>query len=327
MRSLLILASLVIATAFAFYLVWMNRGSEKIISAVIPISVAALLGVFLTVFVFGGEPTETVEFPTMLAYRAADNIPVILPFRPPNQTPFLVPELEQSSPELLKDDANGMVVYHHLLQRSIIETLALRYGQSWDTKILRFETSTGNEMTWGASENSVNSKTLIPWAEIEQNLGGNRFAHARTIFDQGLVLPPDTTLAIQPPRTDQKFGDISSITIDNPFLRLTIQTRASQWGPLSGGYRAMLGVPKRSVTDLRQANYIISIRKEIKRLRTGHPDMPRYKSWAQQITQELQLEYDEQRIWAKAKEEYLFNKQLPEPEPVQILVLQPPAAK
>jgi hypothetical protein len=324
MRSVLILATLVIATPCAFYVVWMNRASEKIITAVIPISIAALVGVFMAVFVFGGERAETIEFPTTLIYRASDNLPVVMPFRPLSRTIFLVPQLKQSSPELLKDDASGMILYHHFLQRSIVESLALRYGHSWETKILRFETSTGDMLTFGPSGNSPGLQKVIPWSEIEQDLGDNRFAHVHTLFNNGLVVPPDTTLEIQAPRTDPKIGETSSITLDNPFLRVTIQTRVSDCGVLFGGYRLMLGEPNDTNTDLRQANFVITFKKEFKHLRTGHPDMPRYKAWAQQLAEELQAEYDEQRIWAKAKEDYLFSKQLPTAEVPQISVPQVP---
>lgn len=281
----------------------------------------------MAVFVFGGEAPETVEFPATFIFRVPDNMPAQLPFRPWRQSLFLVPQLKQSDPEMLKDDTGGAVLYHHFLQRAIIETLAFRYGNSWETKIVRFDTSLGNELTTSPTEAATGPKSTIPWEGVQRALSGNRFAQVHTLFDRGLVLPPDTKLEIKPPRTDERLGEISSITLDNPFVRVTTQTRASQWGVLFGGYRLMLGEPSDTNTDLRQATYVISIKKEFKRLRTGHPDMPRYKAWAQQLAEELQLEYDEQRIWAKAKEEYLFSKQLPVGQPPRILFPQAPEVK
>lgn len=327
MKSYVILAILIVATASAFYVVWMNRASEKMISAVIPISTAALLGVFMAIFVFGGEAPQTVEFPAMFIFRNSDNLPVMLPFRPRNNQLHLIPQLQKSNPDMLKDDTHGMILYHHFLQRAIIETLALRYSSSWQTKILRFDTSTGNQLTAGPAEDPQGSSTKIPLDEIERKFAGNRFAQIHTIFDRGLVLPPNTKLEIHSPHMDQTLGEISSITFDNPFIRLTIQTRGDFWGFLFGGYRQMIGQQNDSNTDLRQANYVISVKKEFKRLRTGHPDMPKYKAWAQQITEELQQEFDEQRIWAKAKEEYLFFRQLPVNQPLEILVPQAPEIK
>jgi hypothetical protein len=327
MRSYLVLAVLMVATAVAFYVVWMNRSSEKIISAVIPISAAALLGVFMAVFVFGGEAPETVEFPTTFIFRSSDNLPVMLPFRPQNHALFLISQLGKSNPDMLKDDAQGSTLYHHFLQRAIIETLAFRYAGSWETKIVRFDTSLGSQLTAGPAEDASEPKEKISGEELDQKLSGNRFAQVHTVFNWGLVVPPSTTLEIRPPMADQRLGEVSSIIFDNPFVRLTIQTRASQWGVLFGGYRLMLGQPSDTNTDLRQATYVVSIKKEFKRLRTGQPDMPRYRAWAQQIAEELQTEYDEQRIWAKAKEEFLFSRQLPVSQVPPILVPQAPETK
>ncbi len=63
--SLALLVLLVLATAAAFWLVWNNRGSEKIVTAVVPIAVGALLGIYLTVLVFGGEPPISSAFVTV----------------------------------------------------------------------------------------------------------------------------------------------------------------------------------------------------------------------------------------------------------------------
>ena len=82
MRPVLVLAALILATGVAFYVVWMNRASEKIVTAVIPIAIAALIGVGLTVFVFGGQPPLTVKFPAVFLYRSSDKAPWTPPARP-----------------------------------------------------------------------------------------------------------------------------------------------------------------------------------------------------------------------------------------------------
>ncbi len=53
MKAVIILLVSGLLTASAFYLVWMNRASEKLLSAVIPVAVAALAGILVAVFVFG----------------------------------------------------------------------------------------------------------------------------------------------------------------------------------------------------------------------------------------------------------------------------------
>jgi hypothetical protein len=54
-KSVLVLASFVLLTAAAFILVWLNRTSEKILTAVIPVGAAGLIAIYFAVFVFGGE--------------------------------------------------------------------------------------------------------------------------------------------------------------------------------------------------------------------------------------------------------------------------------
>ena len=79
MKAVLILSVSGLMTVFAFYLVWMNRASEKILSAIFPVAVAALTGVILAVFVFGGEPATTTVFPSSFQYRLPSKMPLQLP--------------------------------------------------------------------------------------------------------------------------------------------------------------------------------------------------------------------------------------------------------
>ena len=71
-------AFVVVATLFAF--VWMNRGSEKVITAVIPIAVAAIVAIGLSIAVFGVEPSMSEVFPTTFTYRIDTRMPADLPW-------------------------------------------------------------------------------------------------------------------------------------------------------------------------------------------------------------------------------------------------------
>jgi hypothetical protein len=317
MKAYAIFFVLVSVTSIAFYVVWMNRASEKIITAVLPISVAALIGIFMAVFVFGGQAATTVQFPAMLIFKAPENIPVALPFRPVQTSLFLVPLLAKTHPEVMRDTVNdgGVTLYHHLLQKSIIEALSLRYSSSWRAKIIRYDTSTGNSTQYGQADAVGGPSRKITKDEMATLLTGNRFAKLHNGITEDLVLPPGTNIQIQPPHNDPKLGQVSSITLDNDFMRVTIETRSSSWGFLFGGYRLILGQVSDTNTDLREATFEITIKHEFKRLRTGHPEMPQYKAWAGQLTEEIQREFDEQKIWAKTKEDYAFAKQLGLPMP------------
>jgi hypothetical protein len=99
MRTVLVVTLLAIMTVCAFVLVVMNRSSEKIISAAIPLSIGAVLTVFLTVFYLGLQPGLESTFPVSFVYRKDNNLPVSIPFRRlPFESIFLVPQLARNTP-------------------------------------------------------------------------------------------------------------------------------------------------------------------------------------------------------------------------------------
>src|SRR5947208_1720175 len=138
MKFYMVMSLIVLAVVAAFYVAVMNRASEKIMSAVIPITVAAIVGIFMAVFIFGVEAPISTRFPVTFFYRTSDNIPLKLPLRNLQPFLFIVPQLNQRHPELMKDDTRGETLYHHFLQRAIIEILVSRYPSDWETEIVRF---------------------------------------------------------------------------------------------------------------------------------------------------------------------------------------------
>lgn len=58
MKSYIVVGFLILLAFYAFYLGWMNHASEKIISTLIPIAIAAMVGVFLAVLAFLGKNTQ-----------------------------------------------------------------------------------------------------------------------------------------------------------------------------------------------------------------------------------------------------------------------------
>jgi hypothetical protein len=80
--------------------------------------------------------------------------------------------------------------------------------------------------------------------------------------------------------------------------------------PSLGPYRLILGYTSDKDNEFQRAEYLITINAEFNRLRSGHPEMSKYKHWVEEVVSELQTALDEQVIWAKTKENYVFVKQL-----------------
>ncbi len=308
MRSVLVLVALILATGAAFYVVWMNRASEKIVTAVIPIAIAALIGVGLTVFVFGGQPPLTVKFPAVFLYQFSDKAPFAAPDRPMLNSLFEVPELQRDHPERMADETSGATLYHHLLQKAIIDILAQHHRFSWETDISRFDMGMIEEMA-GPSPDASGPSTKLSLEELQQLLKDNRFRDSRFMQPE-LTLPRGTNARIKAPVTSATAGEEGEIVFENDFVHLSITTRFSSWGRTLGPYRLISGYTQEKDSEFQRAEYLITIKAEFNRLRSGHPDMSRYRKWVEQIVSELETSLDEQVIWAKTKDNYVFRKQL-----------------
>jgi hypothetical protein len=55
----------------------------------------------------------------------------------------------------------------------------------------------------------------------------------------------------------------------------------------------------------------------LRRIRSGDPKMPLYKSWAVGIAEGLKDQFDEETIWIRTKSDYLFYKQVQQLGPVK----------
>ena len=86
MKAVFLMGS-VAAIGGALYIAWMNRASEKVVTAILPITIAALVAVYLTVL-FGGESPTHLTFPVAFPYRTSDGMPLEIPFRPYRQLVF-----------------------------------------------------------------------------------------------------------------------------------------------------------------------------------------------------------------------------------------------
>ncbi|MDA2913223.1 hypothetical protein MYX77_04555 [Acidobacteriia bacterium AH_259_A11_L15] len=316
MKGALVLVLLIIATAAAFYLAWMNRASEKIITAVIPIAIAAIVAVFLAVLVFGGEAPINQVFPSTFMYRIEGKMPVGLPrileWRRFTDSLFAPAQLHKTHPEVFKEttDESGATLYHHLLQKSIIAWMGMRYTANWETEITDFDLPTGREQRFQPAEDATEPSKVYSTEELVQLLEGNYFAEIHPGIPPRIAVPAGTKLTIRPPRRQNGGFEIGEILLKNDFCTLSIQTQYSGWMRGIGSYRRLAGISNEENHGLATATYRITFNARFSRLRSGHPKMPKYRAWASQLAAELRKQFDEQVIWEKTKDDYLFSKQV-----------------
>ena len=208
----------------------------------------------------------------------------------------------------MADDTSGATLYHHLLQKAIIDILAQHHRHAWETDISRFDIGTVEEMS-GPSPNASAPGMKLSFEEIKQLLKNNRFQDSRFMQPE-LTLPRRTKVRIKAPEINSTAGEEGEIVFENDFVHLSIKTRFSSSMRSLGPYRLIFGYTSDKDNEFQRAEYLITINAEFNRLRSGHPEMSKYKHWVEQVASELQTALDEQVIWAKTKENYVFVKQL-----------------
>jgi hypothetical protein len=313
MKAVLILSVSGLMTVFAFYIVWMNRASEKILSAIFPVAVAALTGVILAVFVFGGEPATTTVFPSSFQYRLPSKMPLQLPLvlmnRRFSQTLFAPTKLFEVHPEFFNDaaDLEGQSLYHHLLQRAIIDWMGLRYANTWQVEMLQFDLPVGREGRFGPIPGASEKSVTLSTKQIEKLLEGNRFAKIHAGIPPRIALPPGTRMKITPPQA--KTGlESGEILLENDFCTVSINTQFSSWLRGIGSYKRLAGISDEDNQNLATSNYTVRINVGFDRLRSNHPKMGLYKTWVSQLSEGIREQFDEQLIWSKTKEDFVFSQ-------------------
>ena len=314
MRNLIVYASLallVAAYAGVAILIFLNRASEKVVAAGIPIGVAGIIGVVLSLLVFGALPRLHTKFSTAYVFRLKSNEPSLLPYRNDFVTTIQARQFYSSHAELIGPDPNGervSTIFHQLLQKSIIEWISQKYPTSWRMEIQPISFGGTKGYAFAPLESPSNSTTYSA-ERLRSLLGNNMFSTMPTPF--GLGLPPHTTLMIESPQTPPQGREMGRIRIQNRFVTVLIETQSMQWVRGIAGYGLLAGLNDAAANELGHVVYAVEVRTNFSRWLSGNPAMPKYREWATSISDGLRQQFDEELVWQRAQEHYLLVQHMP----------------
>lgn len=314
---------LIVATAGAFWFVWMNRASEKIINSTLPIAVAAILAVILAGWVFADEPDFDAVFPvnymvdleTKLPLEAVDTInkfrindSSVFSSRRFVLGPSPITLLKSQRPDLLDANKNNFVrnLYHHLLQRSIIDLLIQIYRGSWKAEPLYFKMGSFAVGRYGGNpkDGEQLEQTILTEREIEAVLRGNWFAQTH-VWPPRLCLPPKTHLTVAVPPGDTDAQTKGEIEISNRFCTIRISTEIVSSIRTIGEYRIIAGLSDEEAYHLASNTYLLRAKVSYTKWLAGNPDMKALKQWAEQLVTQVKNNFDEELIWQQVKDDEL----------------------
>lgn len=149
----------------AVVLVYLNRASEKIVSAALPIATGAILALALSIFVFGSVPTQFTRFFTAYTLVTESKRPSPEVAICKENGEFALNAYQQiiaPNPQLLNNskDPNAIQLYNHLLQWEILRRISMMSRKHWRTemftsKLYRFRSA---ELPDDADPKQVQSK-------------------------------------------------------------------------------------------------------------------------------------------------------------------------
>jgi len=226
-----------------------------------------------------------------------------------SQTLFAPGALFKAHPEFFSNpaDSEGQSLYHHLLQRAIIDWMGLTYSGTWQVEMLQFDLPIGREGRFEPIQGASEKSEILSTEQIEKLLDGNRFANIHAGIPPRIALPPGTRIKITPPQT--KTGlETGEILLENEFCSISIKTQFSSWFRGVGAYKRLAGITDEESDKLATANYVVRINVRFDRLRSNHPKMAMYKTWASELSEGLRRQFDEQVIWSKTKEDFIFSQ-------------------
>jgi hypothetical protein len=329
MKSVIVLLVMMVLTGFAFWFVWMNRASEKIVASTLPIAVAAVIGIFLAGWVFGGEADYETAFPVCYMLDLETKLPLDtveemnnLPMKNPmifrshrfEHGPSPVPELKNQRPDLFLDTTKNDFcrnIYHHLLQRSLIDFLTVLYRGSWKAEAFRFDVGSMNFGRYGVVPQAAPAATVVETKNIERILDGNFFARIHRWPSPQFSLPPNSKVELRAPAGGSDDNGTGEITLSNPFCTIKLVSEIAFPVRTIGEYRLLTGLSEEQAS-LATNMYLLRVNIHYNRLRSGHPDMKAHKEWATQLTGEIKDQFDEQVIWAKVKGDVQFHFYAPQ---------------
>jgi hypothetical protein len=186
--------------------------------------------------------------------------------------------------------------------------MGLTYRGTWQVEMLQFDLSVGREGRFEPIQGASEESEILSTEQIEKLLKGNRFADTHAGIPPQIALPPGTKLKITPPQTRTGFLEAGEILLENKFCSISIKTQDSSWFAGIGSYKQLAGITEEENGKLATANYIVRINVRFDRFRSNHPKMAAYKTWASELSEGLRRQFDEQVIWSKTKEDFIFSQ-------------------
>jgi hypothetical protein len=291
------------------WLVYINRASEKIVSSTLPIAIGAILGIGISVFVFGSDPPKRVRFESTFVVDRLSTTPDKSIQGCRGGTYISDNEITEITKQVrLKNEgiARGIHVYNHLLQWKMLTELAFAYRRSWQADYFASPRYRFQQIFSRPADPSITK-------EMVDSTKGNMFGGNNSVLEGEtfqISLPPRSSIAVSAPSIKDAWADSEgSITIEidrvpllGPLYTVRIYNRPTIILDGTQGYRRYISsLSQNSEAQLQTYIYEVRVETETSKWRSGSPSLAAFKGWAEQLTEVLRNDFDEQRLFDRVR--------------------------
>lgn len=323
---------IIVFITLLLYVVWQNRLETKVITALVPALSAGIIIPLVTVFTVLSPETRETKIPSTFFYyfNLKRSVPLVKYYQsntrlpidgsanlsPPAEYPGIYNEAEQHilisdfgripTQEAPVENGHGSLNsadqrrYFRMFLTGFAWSLCRTFGRSWDieTTETNFPAVTNTETVFHEDSDA----TFVDWKHIQANLNDLDIFNNNNIdldsipgYYQGFHVPPNSVLNL-----DQEGDHAVEITIDNKFATIRINIRRIGSSRGFGRVGTLLGLPPNQIVT--NISYISTVTTRLKRWRIGHPHMPKYRRWTQNIENELgrldiEVMQQELKVW------------------------------
>ena len=111
-----------------------------------------------------------------------------------------------------------------------------------------------------------------------------------------MKVPPKTTVGIE----TSKYKKM--LFLKNPFVEISIAFTKRGGSEGLGDYQWLLGYNNKENNQFWSEHIEVVCEAKFERLRSGHPEMSRYKKWVQTMLEEIRYQFDDEKRLIRARD-------------------------
>ncbi len=201
--------------------------------------------------------------------------------------------------EFNKDSKKIVEFYHNMILIKLIDQFFWMYSARWDANIYSVRRGTGE-----SKESYVDPKETPPnydclkWEDLLNIEQQSNFYDLLSAFSniKETRVPPKTKVDFI--ITERK----REMILENPFVKVTITINNSGGSLGLGDYRWLLGYDNKRSNEFWSEHFRVNCNAKFEKLKSGHPEMPKYEQWVEVMFAEVQHLLDEKEQLKRAHE-------------------------